>query len=346
MVVHDNLAQVSVEVMYVWRRPDGRTNCGSYEVQWITLGYESNCRCGANCALRPCVHLLAFWMIHMHVDPDCDTMWQTALLEPELRDMSALLRDSCALHVDCTGRALLEKMRAAEDLMVRKTSAMRATAPEGRVEAIGLRLMDVAERAREAQRAETPIKPTPRVDIKSIQKRGGSHLTAAGKRTLAKMNDVTVNVSMPVTSPTPSKSVAYHKGPKLRKKSDAEDSIRDLPLGEPRIYRNWHVRKCHGRDCKNTIDLYEFFVNVPLMNMLPSTCMLGYHNVGLCLRTEGRCLKHQTAQITHIMKQERFYIPAKLPVYSRGDQLISDEDVEFLSYCLPGREPFLKQQRM
>ena len=400
--------QVSIEVMFVWTRSDGRTECGNFEIQWLTIGYEPNCRCGADCSDRPCVHLLAFFMVRTSVDPDFDLMWQVALVEVELQEMLQHLQGTRGLLVDATGGEQLRVLKEAEEIMIRNAGLMRSCAPEYRGEAIGQQLKEIARRAETAQRLGTAILAPKMMKTNALVKLAGARGNASSQRDFESLQPLTIQISSISPSPspcrppqkkriadeispsktsTPGKRISSYensRSPDPRKFKRMRDEISpsvnrpkkqpmymspsidspnskqglasksgrktpvarsnvQFPIGEARIYRNWHVRKCFGKDCGNTIETNEFFVNIPLMNMNPRTALIAYHNVGLCLRSEGRCLKHPTTQIAHIMKQEKFYIPHKLPVFQRGLQIINEDDVQCITCCLGGRQAYLSQ---
>ena len=386
------MGQVSIEVMFVWTRGDGRSQCGNFEVQWLTIGYEPNCRCGADCSERPCVHLLAFFMVRTSADPDFDLMWQVALVDAEFQKMAQHLRRTRGLVIDATGGDQLAVLKAAEEKMIRRAGLMRSSAPECRAEGIGHHLKEISRRAETAQRKGTAIVAPKHTHLNTLVKLSGARGNIRTQRDLESLQPCTIQVSsmiLPITptghvnraggekqprSPSPDKmspsnartcnrpkkkqripeipddmspspTVGQHREPCSRNTTlaAARKSNVEFPIGEARIYRNWHIRRCFGLDCENQIEQNEFFVNIPLMTMNPRTAVLGYHNVGLCLRTEGRCLKHPATQIAHTMRQGKFYIPHNLPVYRRGTQSIDEQDVECITCCLGGREAYLVQ---
>jgi hypothetical protein len=331
---------VNLEVLYVWGRAEGKTHSNNFEVMSLTLGYEPSCRCGSDCAERPCVHLVAFWMHKVQVKPTNELIWQVALTKLELCRTGVLLMSSHALDVDATGNTTLKELQESEARLIRNAALARSVCLE-RGDAFGSRLDQIRASLPRASDKGTPDAIHKQVVAQStLLKQSGARSNACTKRKLDSLPRCFVSI------PSPEKALGV-MSTKLSKKariSSATDKVSCLPLGEARIYKNWSHRRCFGHECVNEIAMGEWFVNMPVMNQVPSTGHTEHQNIGFCLRTEGQCLATPAAHIASLMRRCGYRFPTSLPIHVRGRQKVDESDVCFLAMHLPGRgRPYISE---
>jgi hypothetical protein len=136
--------QVILDVMFVWHRRLETHAVSHFEVQTLTLGYEPNCGCDADCRKSMCAHMIGFWMKKCHLHGDISLMWQVAMVTDELIAAAAVLREHNALAIDATGPGKLKKLKAEELAMVRKSALQRSICEDG-AEAIGQEFMRIKD---------------------------------------------------------------------------------------------------------------------------------------------------------------------------------------------------------
>ena len=137
--------QVTATLLCVWRLKDdsGATpDFTKFEKVTMTLGYEPGCTCGADALKRSCVHIVAFWMRLVGLEPSHWMVWQVAFTTTELLEVAKIFKESCALQIDSTGYNMLKDLKNEEIAMVIKGEQKRSAA-DGRGEAFGSSLKQI-----------------------------------------------------------------------------------------------------------------------------------------------------------------------------------------------------------
>ena len=223
---------------------------------------------------------------------------------------------SHALDVDATGNTTLKELQESEARLIRNAALARSVCLE-RGDAFGSRLDQIRASLPRASDKGTPDAIHKQVVAQStLLKQSGARSNACTKRKLDSLPRCFVSI------PSPEKALGV-MSTKLSKKariSSATDKVSCLPLGEARIYKNWSHRRCFGHECVNEIAMGEWFVNMPVMNQVPSTGHTEHQNIGFCLRTEGQCLATPAAHIASLMRRCGYRFPTSLPILSGDDR--------------------------
>jgi len=266
-------------------------------------------------------------------------MWQVALVTSEVSRLGVLLMGSRASQIDRTGEQQLQVLKDAENAQVNAAALMRSTAPD-RQEFFGNRLHQIKTQAKKSQ--ESPRASFGNVvSARTIEKASGSRGNKATAAMVASLQPCVVLLPSPEKLPVISRkrksdSMIVSSQPKARRVGAGGSRF---PLGEARIYRNWSLRRCYGSDCAHSIQQGEWFVNLPVVNMVLSTGLLAYQNIGFCLVTDGKCMMNPNHHIATLMRTSGYRIPTSLPVHVRGKQRLEDGDLEMLAALLPEFSP-------
>ena len=358
--------QVALEVLFVWTNDAHPTMYEKFEAVTLHIGYEPECFCGANCADRPCVHLLGFFMRKCNVDWEDGIMYQVALLTTELEQVREILMRSNGLQIDACARERLDELIRKERMLMLRGAQQRSMGNDsgGRGEAIGesLQKLEKAIKGKELVAGR-------QINIISVPKKSAKALSPAA-RSLEKvilmggqasaiaqqmsLSPCKVMIESPVLARHAGKKKAGGNGqpatqPKPKRRKTAVTTkppprLSENPIGEARIYRNWTVdRKCNGSKCYKLIEKGDWFVCLPMRNYIAvnrgSTKVQMY---GFCLKDGGACLAQPDMWVQRAMVKCGICIVQCLPVHIHGDQVCDVECLAALGARLYKRpQPYL-----
>jgi hypothetical protein len=358
--------QVEVEVLFHWTGVDkhgARVANESFEIQTVMLGYEPSCRCGVDCSKHTCVHLHAFYRWKIGFLEEEHLMWQVAFITSELQTVADALRISNALQVDAQAHAKLQSLQEGEHQRVLE-AAKRRSAITTRDEAFGTQLKAIKHSITQATSIGIPSKPKLTAHNNGQTTVTMPHCDVLVESSPTKLAPQTASASATPTTSKNSKSSRARKQstggglvrtqstvkrPKIKASATKRIArggvdVKRLPLGQPRIYRNWSKRRCYGQGCERMIEQGEWFVNIPLRNMVKSTGLIVPQNFGWCLETQGACLDNPVTHVRQLMRDQDVTIPNALPVVVVGRQECDNSELELLCQKLPNRAaPYLRE---
>ena len=343
--------QVTMEVLFVWG-PKWKKYT-SWEVMTLNIGFEPKCRCAVSMKGSVCVHLAGFMKFKLGLKLEDSLIWQVALIEDEVRQIQETAVKSGALEVDGTGKSRFEALRNEAEVTVNRGAHMRTieAVPQGGVGSTLKKIRASVTATGGKKRAHNILESSKLVcredTLNTLKSQGGR----IGKEVESLMQ---CSVMVSPIGQNGGMMLSTTKKPRLRKsvkrkntnaEGQKKDWLRNFPLDEARIYKNWSERKCYGKGCETKIQQNEWFVNIPMINQTFSTGLSSKQNFGFCLSNkEGQCFENAEFHVAGLMKKQRVQIPNSVPIFLRGKQQFTGEDnAELQQKLKPRMAPHLRK---